>query len=185
MVPFGHAMDGWKSKLSRLRVLNNEFHPTLTIFWWADVAKCWSWLLHASFSLVINSILSVCDCALPNMVRLLLQHGGVSYHNSVNMSSLHRKRCISPVFITFITSTKCSVSCQVFIKIDLPLICNVACFVFLFFLALEYDILSWFVISKSDYVTISLSLLSMEKSFVFLSSIYNFIIQLRNADDKI
>lgn len=54
-----------------------------------------------------------------------------------------------------------------------------------FFLASEYDILSWFMISKSDYVTVSLSWLSMEKSLAFLSSFYNFAIQWRNADYKI
>lgn len=109
MVPFGHAMDGWKSKLSRLRVLNNEFHPTLTIFRWAEVAKCSSWLLHASLSLIINSILSVCDCTPTNILCVLLQEGRISYRNAVNMRSLHWKRCISPLLITFTTFPECRV----------------------------------------------------------------------------
>lgn len=151
MVPFGHAMDGWKSKLSRLRVLNNEFHPTLTIFWWADVAKCWSRLLHASFSLVINSILSVCDCTLPNTVCLLLQDGRISCRNSVNTSSLHRKRMYVSCFHNFYhvheTFGVLSGIHQDRSSLDLQ------CWHF-FFLASEYDILFWFMISKSVCATI-------------------------------
>lgn len=75
-----------------------------------------------------------------------------SYRNIVNMRSLHRKGCISPVLRTFPVFPKCTESCQVFIKIDLSLICNVGVF-----LASEWAILFWFTISKSEYVTIQLS----------------------------
>lgn len=62
------------------------------------------------------------------MVCLLLRDGRVSCRNIVNRSRLHRERCISPVLITFSMFTKRTESCQVFITIDLSLICDVSIF---------------------------------------------------------
>lgn len=86
------------------------------------------------------------------MVCLLLQDGGISCRNVVNMSRLHRKRCISPVLITFSMFPERTESCQVFIKIDLSLICHVG-----IFLASECATSFRFTVSKSECVTIQLS----------------------------
>lgn len=77
------------------------------------------------------------------MVCLLLQDGRLSCRNVVNRSGLHRKRCISPVLITFSMFAKRTESCQVFIRIDLSLICSVAIFLTLecaiFFLVYNFE----------------------------------------------
>lgn len=73
-------------------------------------------------------------------------------------------------------------SCQVFIKRERSLICSVG-----IFLASEWAILVWFIVPKSEYVTIQLSLFfsSMGSGFFFFSPSFSlhFNIQICNADD--
>ena len=74
-------------------------------------------------------------------------------------------------------------SCQVFIKIERSLICSVG-----IFLASEWAILVWFIIPKSEYVTIQLSLFfsSMGSGFFPPPSFsLHFNIQICNADDRV
>lgn len=115
------------------------------------------------------------------MVCVLLQDGRISYHNIVNMRSLHRKRCFFSCLENFPQCSQNVESCQVFIKIERSLICSVG-----IFLASEWAILVWFIIPKSEYVTIQLSVFfsSMESGF-FASFSLHFNIQICNADDRV
>lgn len=64
-------------------------------------------------------------------------------------------------------------SCQVFIKRERSLICSVG-----IFLASEWAILVWFIVPKSEYVTVQLSLFfsSMGSGFFFFSPLFLFIL---------
>ena len=75
-------------------------------------------------------------------------------------------------------------SCQVFIKRERSLICSVG-----IFLASEWAILVWFIVPKSEYVTIQLSLFFSSMGsvffFFFFSFSLHFNIQICNADDRV